>query len=100
MHELTVKDLINILEKQAQILVERAKEHGAFDSFTRAGEYSGHSPAEVAHMLCGVKRARLESNPFNEDSLIDLLNYQAIETIFRVNEMRREYGQKIATKAK
>jgi hypothetical protein len=87
---LTVRELVQLLEKQAQVLIQRAEQHGSFDVFARAGEFCGQTPCEVALTMCAVKRARLENNPFNEDSLIDLLNYQAITTIFRVNQLKKE----------
>lgn len=86
---ITVQELVQLLEKQAQVLIQRAEQHGSFDVFSRAGEFCGQSASEVAATMCGVKRARLENNPFNEDSLIDLLNYQAIAIIFKVNELRK-----------
>jgi hypothetical protein len=92
-NEITVQELVQLLEKQAQILIQRAEQHGTFDVFARAGEFCGQSASQVAMTMCAVKRARLENNPFNEDSLLDLLNYQAITTIFRVNELRKEKGQ-------
>ena len=93
--ELTVEDLIGLLEKQIAVLKERASEHGAFDMFQRAANNLGRqlSKAELAGVLAAVKLARLEGNPFNEDSLIDLLNYQAIKAIFDVNELRRRHRE-------
>jgi len=81
-----VEKLVSILEMQANILRERAKEHGSFDVFERAGELSGMDAMQVITAMIGVKKARLERNPFNEDSLLDLLNYQAIATMYWVKQ--------------
>lgn len=88
--EMGVEDLISLLQKQIVILKERASEHGAFDMFERAANNcrGEQSKSDLADVLASVKMARLEGNPFNEDSLIDYLNYRAIETIFIVSEMR------------
>lgn len=93
--ELTVEDLITLLEKQIAVLRERASEHGAFDMFQRAANNIGkqYSKAELAGVLAAVKLARLEGNPFNEDSLIDYLNYIAIKAIFDVNGLRRDHRE-------
>lgn len=91
--ELTVEDLIGLLEKQIEILKERAQEHGAFDVFQRAADgcKEKYLREDIADVMASVKFARLEGNPFNEDSLIDYLNYRAIETIFQVNELRKNH---------
>lgn len=97
--ELTVEDLINLLEKQIAVLKERASEHGAFDMFADVSKMYSSKPgqhaskSDVARMLACVKRARLNQNPFNEDSLIDYLNYKAIKAIFDVNELRRNHKE-------
>lgn len=95
--ELTVEDLIGLLEKQIVVLKERAKEHGAFDVFEDIARMYSSKPkhhaskSDVARMMACVKRARLNQNPFNEDSLIDYLNYKSIKVIFDVNELRRNH---------
>jgi len=81
-----VEKLVSLLEKQAEILRERAKEHGSFDVFERASYHADMGIEEVLSAMVGVKKARLERNPFNEDSLIDLLNYQAIATMYWVKQ--------------
>jgi hypothetical protein len=81
-----VEKLVSLLEKQAAILRERAKEHGSFDVFERASYHADCGIEEVLSVMVGVKKARLERNPFNEDSLLDLLNYQAIATMYWVKQ--------------
>jgi hypothetical protein len=88
-----VEKLVALLEKQAAILRERAKEHGSFDVFERASWLADMGVDEVLNAMIGVKKARLERNPFNEDSLLDLLNYQAIATMYMVKKMQEEKGK-------
>jgi len=83
-----VEKLVSILEMQANILRERAKEHGSFDVFERASYHADMGVEEVLSAMIGVKKARLERNPFNEDSLLDLLNYQAIATMYWVKQRK------------
>lgn len=64
-----------MLRKMADIIESRKEQHGAYDVFTRIGELSGLTAAQVADVLCAVKIARLESNPSNADSLLDAMNY-------------------------
>lgn len=96
--KLGVDDLIDILEKQIEVLKERAQEHGAFDVFDRAATISkdNNGKSTVVDVMAAVKMARLEANPFNYDSLVDYLNYRAIETIFIVNGLRDVHDYKKA----
>jgi hypothetical protein len=86
----TVEQVIELIDEQKKVLIERAKQHGSFDVFDRAGKHAGISALEVATTMCAVKKARLETNPDNWDSLVDLLNYQAIATVMSVNIAREE----------
>lgn len=84
----TVEQVLALLDEQKKVLMERATQHGSFDVFERAGKHAGISALEVATTMCAVKKARLETNPDNWDSLVDLLNYQAIATVMSVNLAR------------
>lgn len=81
----TVEQVLDLFEEQKKVLVERSQQHGSFDVFDRAAEHANLKPSEVVRALVGIKRARLETNPYSEDSLVDLLNYQAISTVMTVN---------------
>jgi hypothetical protein len=83
-----VEQLIELLEKQIAVLKERAAEHGSFDVFVSAAHHAGLGTGGVIKAMIGVKMARLETNPYNEDSLIDLLNYQAIHTMYWLEGMK------------
>lgn len=83
-----VEDLPDILRKQADIIEERAKEHGSFSVFERAAEIADVDVDCVLSVLIAIKQARLESNPHNDDSFIDLLNYSAIRYMLKRNTLR------------
>lgn len=87
-----VEQLIEIMAVQTNVLKERAEQHGSFDVFKRAGEIAGLKTGDVLLAMMAIKQARLETNPFNKDSLVDLLNYQAIATMYTVKKMQEEKG--------
>jgi hypothetical protein len=83
-----VEQLISLLEKQIIVLKERAAEHGSFDVFVRAAYHADLPPLGMIKAMMGMKTARLENNPDNQDSLIDLLNYQAIYTFYWLKSLK------------
>jgi hypothetical protein len=88
-----VEQLLEIMTEQTSVLKERAEQHGSFDVFKRAGEIAGMKTRDVLQAMMAIKQARLETNPFNKDSLVDLLNYQAIATMYTVKKMQEEKGK-------
>ena len=88
-----VEQLLEIMTVQTNVLKERAEQHGSFDVFKRAGEIAGMKTRDVLQAMMAIKQARLETNPFNKDSLVDLLNYQAIATMYTVKKMQEEKGK-------
>ncbi len=83
-----VEELVVMLRKQADILEQRAAEYGSFDVFERAAEIGGTDVYQIINNLCALKKARLEKAPFHEDSLLDLMNYEAILTVMKVKELQ------------
>jgi hypothetical protein len=85
-----VEELVGMLRRQADILEERAAQHGSFDVFERAAQIAETDVYQVLNCMCAIKKARLEKNPFNEDSLLDLMNYEAIQKLMKVRELQAE----------
>jgi hypothetical protein len=77
-----------LLEKQGKVLQTKAKQYGSFDLFKRAAQHAEMEESSVIWALIGVKRAKVEADPFNEDALVDLLNYLSIATVMAVQKKR------------
>ena len=84
------KQTAEILRVCAGILEQRSDEYsGVSDMFDHISELSNVEVSKVFDVLKAVKLSRLVSNPEHTDSLIDLINYFALQHVKWVGNLKK-----------
>ena len=75
------------------ILEQRGKQYGdCFELFERMATRFGYAigekitPYQTARIMIELKLARLDLNPYDEDSIIDIINYTALAGAMKSHE--------------
>lgn len=81
------------LVQAEMILEQRGREYGdCFDLFERMATRFGYTigekitPYQAARIMIELKLARLDMNPYDEDSIIDIINYTALAGAVKSHE--------------
>lgn len=81
------------LVQAEMILEQRGKEYGdCYDLFERMAIRFGYTlgekvtPYQAARIMIELKLARLDLNPYDEDSIIDIINYTALAGAVKSHE--------------
>ena len=81
----TVKSPETFLIQAETILKQRGSQYGdCFELFERMATRFGYTlgekvtPYQAARIMIELKLARLDLNPYSEDSIIDIINYTAL----------------------
>lgn len=83
------------------ILDQRGREYGdCFDLFERMATRFGYTigdkitPYQAARIMIELKLARLDLNPYSEDSIIDIINYTALAGAMQSHEDTKDRPRK------